>query len=349
MSNSRKKKKKKPNLLLPMVAILAVAALVLLIAFDPFSRDGGNVDENSNVNGHENGQYTENGEGEMLVPIIFRFPDADGILQEELRQMELRADDDMVRAVITALENGPKSSDLNGVFPDGLTVENHTLVDGTTQLHINFSYEFNNLTHAQRIILTASMVYTLTELDFVDYLIFRAGGLAVLDASGEEFGPRSRTNTVLDINADAPTTTLVLYFMDENWMGLVPETRVITSLGFAADVEAIVRYLLQGPQNSALGAVISENVPFIGVDVIGDMASVDFGSDFLNIFAAGGTFLERMVVYSLVNSLTERPEINRVQILIDGLHLLPDELGIGLHTDFSRPFERNEDVILRGQ
>jgi len=344
MSNSRKKKKKSSSPLLPILALVAVAALVVLVIFDPFSN---NDDENSN-NDDENGYYIENNGHEEYINIVFRFPNAAGVLQEESRQMELRADNDMVRAVIVALIEGPQSAELLEVFPGGLVVEEHHLVHDTTEIRIVFSQEFNDLTHAQRIILTAAMVYTLTELDFVDYLDFFVGAHPVLDSNGVPFGLRSRANTVLDIDTEVPTTTIILYFMDENFMGLVPEVRTITMDTFTSYPEAIVQALLQGPQRADLEPAITSNVTLLGVDTIGEMVAVDFATDFLGIFT-GGTFLEGMVVFSLVNSLTERPEINRVQILIEGLHVLPDDAGIGLHMDFSRPFERNEDIILRGQ
>ncbi|MCL2753785.1 MAG: GerMN domain-containing protein [Defluviitaleaceae bacterium] len=344
--NSRKNKKNSRSPLLPILALAAAAIFAVLIIFDPFSNDDYNGVDGDNENGQ---QIDQNGDMELeYIDIIFRFPDAEGMLQEELRQMELRADNDMVRAIIYALQNGPQDPELNNVMPAGLLVENFHVIPDSNELRVVFSSEFDELTHAQRIILTASMVYTLTELDFVEYLEFFVGQHPVLDGNGIPFGLRSRANTILDTDIDVPTTTIVLYFMDEQSMGLIAEPRTIATDAFTSDAEAIVAALLQGPQRSDLFAVIPSYVTVLDVNVMSDLASVNFAPDFLNIFAGGGTLMERMVVYSLVNSLTERPEINRVQILIGGFPLLPDDTDVSLHTDFSRPFERNESVI-RGE
>jgi len=49
-----------------------------------------------------------------------------------------------------------------------------------------------------------------------------------------------------------------------------------------------------------------------------------------------------LTIYSIVNSLTEINSVKKVQFLIDG-EKISDCKG---HLDFSKPFERNEALIL---
>jgi len=55
----------------------------------------------------------------------------------------------------------------------------------------------------------------------------------------------------------------------------------------------------------------------ITVHVYKKTATVDFSKDFAN-HHSGGTLCERMTIYSIVNTLTSMPEVNKVKFLVNG-------------------------------
>ena len=70
------------------------------------------------------------------------------------------------------------------------------------------------------------------------------------------------------------------------------------------------------------------------------MATVDFSKE-LKTKHWGGSTGESMTIMSIVNSLTELPGIEKVQILIEG----QKEDTLAGHWDLSSPISRDESII----
>nr|MCR5420941.1 GerMN domain-containing protein [Lachnospiraceae bacterium] len=54
-----------------------------------------------------------------------------------------------------------------------------------------------------------------------------------------------------------------------------------------------------------------------------------------------GKLSDEVVLYSFVNSLTELPNVNKVQFMIDS----ETEISFGDHTYLDEPFERNLEIV----
>ena len=76
------------------------------------------------------------------------------------------------------------------------------------------------------------------------------------------------------------------------------------------------------------------------MNVDGGVAYVNLTSDFLEDFS-GGSAAERMFFYSIVNSLAELQEIERVQFLLEGSI---QEAMLG-HEDTSRPLSPRPELV----
>ena len=70
------------------------------------------------------------------------------------------------------------------------------------------------------------------------------------------------------------------------------------------------------------------------------MAEVDFSKEILKS-NVGGSLHEMLLVSSIVNTLTEFPEITSVQLLVEGRKIDT----IGGHMDVLDPLRRNESLI----
>jgi len=337
-SNSKKKKTtNRSGVIGWALALCAVVGFGALVYFAPWQGSEGDEQGNDPPPEHV----------EEYVDIAFHFPNADGIMNEEIRQIEVRANLDMVYAILTGLQEGPQRADLLNVFPAGVVVAGHNYLPISSVVRVTFSQEFEDILLSERIILIGSIVYTLTELDFVEHLEFFVGDNPLLDGNGELFGQRNRGNTFLDTTFVPPTASIVLYFPNEQMTGLVAETRVIPFDSLIDNhAEAIVNALLQGPERSDLFAAIPTDTAVLSVHTSGDLASVSFTSDFINAIS-GSSSTQTFAIFSLVNSLTAQSGIRNVQILIDGLRFPYDD-GV-LDIDISQPISRDEDLILRGQ
>ena len=101
-----------------------------------------------------------------------------------------------------------------------------------------------------------------------------------------------------------------------------------------------VKSLMQGTKDKNQSVIIPRQAKLRSVKLEGGVAKVDFSKDLVKHFVGGSTG-EEMLVGSIVNTLTEFPEVKQVQILIEGS---PVETIAG-HMDLSTPLERMKDLL----
>jgi len=131
---------------------------------------------------------------------------------------------------------------------------------------------------------------------------------------------------------------IVLYFADGNAQYLVPEYRKIKIVEGIAK-QAIIE-LIKGPSSSELYPTIPSTTRVNGLYIGDGIAYIDLSSEVIKNHPGGSTG-ELLTVYSIVMTLTSFPEINKVQILVDGNS---GETLVG-HVDTSIPLERDESWL----
>ena len=117
--------------------------------------------------------------------------------------------------------------------------------------------------------------------------------------------------------ADEPLEeTIALYFTNGQAEKLIRETRQVVVEDQDINV-LILEELIKGPESPEMGRTIPGDTRVHGVDVNEGLALADFSEE-LRASHWGGSTGEILTVYSVVNTLAERPDIQRVQFLIDG-------------------------------
>lgn len=137
----------------------------------------------------------------------------------------------------------------------------------------------------------------------------------------------------------AATMDISVYYPDVNATGLVAVTKTVKAQE-ADKYQAAVEALLAGTDDKKLTAVFPKKAKLRKVSVSGGVAKVDFDKNLISGFVGGSTG-EEMLVGSLVNTMTEFPEIKKVQILVEGKEI--DSLSG--HLDLSKPVERMSELI----
>ncbi len=132
---------------------------------------------------------------------------------------------------------------------------------------------------------------------------------------------------------------ITLYFPDDQAERLSAETRRVKLDGEEIPY-VVIRELLKGPESPDLLASIPASARLLAVTVRDGIAYVNFSSE-LRTEHWGGSTGEIMTVYSIVNSLTELPEIERVKILVEGETV--DTLAG--HLDLTEPLARDESLL----
>ena len=95
-----------------------------------------------------------------------------------------------------------------------------------------------------------------------------------------------------------------------------------------------------GTKAKGMVNIIPKKAKLKSVKVKNGIATVDFSEDLVKNFAGGSTG-EEMLAGSIVNTLTEFPEVKSVQIIIEGKEV--DSLAG--HLDTSKPLKRMTELL----
>ncbi|MBS3948475.1 MAG: GerMN domain-containing protein [Dethiobacter sp.] len=137
------------------------------------------------------------------------------------------------------------------------------------------------------------------------------------------------------------TVEITLYFDYDEAMYLKPEKRTVKKAGKPM-AKLLVQELISGPQTKGLSKTIPEVTRLISLEVADGVAVANFSRE-IKTRHPGGTAGERMTVQSIVHTLVQLPEIDKVQFLIEG----EKEEAIWGHIYTAEPIVPDERVLAR--
>ena len=113
-------------------------------------------------------------------------------------------------------------------------------------------------------------------------------------------------------------TIVSLYFQSKETKELVPEARLIDIKEILNDpYDKLVNLLIEGPKSEKEEKIIPDNTKLKKCYMEEDCVVLDFSTEFLN-YDKTDTNLKTNIVDSLVKTLTQLTEVNKIKILIDG-------------------------------
>lgn len=195
-----------------------------------------------------------------------------------------------------------------------------------------------NLPVTTEVLVRAAVVRTLTQLEKVNYVGITVEGAQLTDSLGNVVGWMS-ADRFIDNDGSAINTydqvRIVLYFADESGNRLIAAYREKYYSTNISLERFVVDELLAGPSGHVEGIypTINPATKIISVMTKDGICYVNMDESFLGVTNNVST---EVSVYSIVNSLVELSNINKVQILING-EALP---GFPSNT-----FERNLDIV----
>ena len=244
------------------------------------------------------------------------------------------------QAVIQQLLNGPDEQTNRAAVPMGTQLLSFSL-DGVTA-HVDFSKEFlqysGDNSKSVELIARYSLVKTLCELPGIDRVEITVEGSPITGSSGKALGPISENDLIFSEDENATQKYVTLYFADEMGEKLIAVRRRAQIVDNSIE-KTILKELINGPGSDDCYATIPQGVEVLSVETKENICFVNFSKEFADNIG-GGSSASTMAIYSVVNSLTELDEIEKVQFLIDGEKT--EWLG---EYDVSEPFERDESFI----
>ena len=129
----------------------------------------------------------------------------------------------------------------------------------------------------------------------------------------EEYTPQE------EISEEQLRKTIVsLYFVSKETKQVVPEARMVDIKEIINDpCDKLVNLLIEGPKNEKQEKVIPENTKLLKSYMEGDCVTIDLSAEFLNYDKSDEKAKENLI-NSIVKTLTQLTEVNKVKILIDG-------------------------------
>lgn len=225
--------------------------------------------------------------------------------------------DGLIREFFAQLSSESEYVEYRKPIPNDVEVTGYSL-DGIL-LSVRFDSDYNNMSTVDEVLCRAAVVRTMTQIDGIGCVSFYVGDAPLMDKKGNIIGSMNQDNFIENpgeqINS-IQNTTLKLYFSSEKGDGLVEEVRKNVYYSSNISMEKlIVEQLLEGPQSSGAKRAIPEGTKLVNVSVVDGVCYVSLDATFRN---QNYQVNEAVVIYSIVNSLTELPTISKVQISING-------------------------------
>ncbi|MGN0342854.1 MAG: GerMN domain-containing protein [Roseburia sp.] len=261
-----------------------------------------------------------------------------------MQPYELKADPDaatdvLVEELLTELSTDVDSVEYVKPIPSDVEVMKYQLEGSQLSVYWNDQYSQMNVT--DEVLCRAAVVKTMAQLPGVSCVSFYVGDSPLTDSKGALVGLMTAESFVENpgeqINA-IQSTVLHLYFANETGDALVEEEREVQYSSNVSMEKLVVEHLLKGPETEGLKATIPSGTSLINVTTTNGVCYVNFDEGFFN---QNYEIQEPIVIYSIVNSLSELPNINKVQISVNG-----NSSGVYRDTfGLDKQYERKLDYI----
>ena len=155
----------------------------------------------------------------------------------------------------------------------------------------------------------------------------------------EQLAEPAQQNTPASCTTEAKALKVNVYYPNNDGTSLVAVSRIVNTEK-DDKYTAALKSLLTGTKEKGQTNVIPKRAQLRSVMVKDGVATADFSRELEQNFSGGSTG-EEMLIGSIVNTLTDFPEVQSVQILIEGASV---ETLSG-HMDLSEPLTRMKELL----
>ena len=238
-------------------------------------------------------------------------------LVEEPYEPSATDTDGMIKEFLAKLSSDSDNVDYRKPIPNDVEITNYSL-DGVL-LTLHFDEDYSKMSAVDEVLCRAAVVRTMTQIDGVDCVAFYIGDAPLTDAKGNLVGTMNQDSFIENpgeqINS-IQNTTLTLYFSNLDGDGLVKEVREDVYYSSNISMEKLImEQLLDGPKTKDAKSAIPEGTKLVSVAVVDGVCYGSLDEAFKN---QDYKVNEAIVIYSIVDSLSELSTISKVQISVNG-------------------------------
>lgn len=206
------------------------------------------------------------------------------------------------------------------------------------KITLDVSSEYTLMPATTEVLVRAALVKTLTQLDGIKYVVITVEGEQLYDNTGNPIGLMSAEQFIKNDGNEINTyelTKVKLFFANDGGDKLIAAYREKHYSTNTPLERFVVEEIIAGPsgQVDGLYPTVNPDTKIISVTTKDGICYVNLDSNFLTVVNGVST---EVAIYSIVNSLVELSNVNKVQILVNGE--VPS-------TFQSSTYERNLDFV----
>lgn len=245
----------------------------------------------------------------------------------------------VLRELMQRLAAMPEKLEYQAPLSMGFEILGINLEDEKMTINVNEAYK--SLPATTEVLVRAAIVRTLTQLPQISYVEITVEGNPLVDSLGNVVGRMSADQFIDNDGNEINTYELArvkLFFADDGGTQLIAAYREKHYSTNTPIERFIVEELIAGPSGlvEGLHPTINPNTKVINVTTKDGICYVNLDESFLTV--PENVSMEA-AVYSIVNSLAEQSNINKVQIMVNGE--VPTTSSIFQNS----VFERNLDMV----
>ena len=233
-------------------------------------------------------------------------------------EYELQATDidAQIDEILSVLATDTGRVDILQTIPSNVELIRYQLANGFLKLY--FSASYSEMDEVNEVLCRAGVVQTLMQLKDITNVAFYVGGEALTVANGETVGVMNADSFIDNPGEDMQyiqERELTLYFASADGKSLVKEVQRVHYNSNMPVEKKVIEQLLKSPSTEGAQMAIPSETKLINISVLDGICVVNFDDGF---FTHNYDIAEEVVIYSIVNSLTELDTIKTVQISVNG-------------------------------
>ena len=277
-------------------------------------------------------------EGEKIVSIYY-------VNNEETKvgsyEYGLKAEtlEEQMDELVEQMKTLPDKLNYKSVLTMGFELNSYKVKGGQLILDVNEQYRMMSAT--TEVLVRAALVRNFTQLEGIENVIMTIKGEAMTDNLGNVLGVMA-ADSFIDNEGNQINSyervKLKLYYANETGNKLVAVNR---SLSYNSNIpmeKLVVEELISGTGFDEAYPIMNETTKIISISVQDGICYVNFDGSFLN---QPYNVTAEVTVYAIANSLVELPNVNKVQISVNGTTDIMYMETLSL----SNYYERNLDLM----
>jgi len=240
--------------------------------------------------------------------------------------------------LLAILSQTPQNVNYNETIRNFL-VTAYSINEDVIQISVDENYR--DMSATTEVLTRAAIVRTLTQISGVNYVNMKIGESDLTDSLGGIIGSMTADQFVDNAGNEINTyenVELTLYFASENGKYLIKALRPVEYNSNISLERLVIEKLIGGPSGESLYPTVNPNTKILSVTVKDNICYLNLSEEFL-IQQSGVT--PEVAIYSVVNTLIELENVNKVQISVEGNNSVVFRDTFELTT----LFERNLDIL----